>query len=416
MASAALYRSSIEDVAATFRQHVSGSDDTECAATGAPPRLDGLGAFRRVRFSPDGSCLMATCDAGIVPIFQLPSSTGSGLPLLHSGQKVINSGEPVIDAVWCPFMSSPTENAAVLVSSRNTPLHLMDAETGGLRASYVAIDEQSDHIQTAHALCWSADEMTDIIAGFEKGVVKVFDVTVEGRVWKMKHKTKYATGIIGSIAASKVDASVPLYAVGSLSTNLVELVDPRTRSCGGVLCGHTSGIIQVLFAEQEKTVFTASRGSSSKVCVWDLRNIVQPVLEVARPTEGQQPAYVTLQRSGNSVRMLAAAADGNIRSASYNSQKTVWSAGPSVKLGDVTHCCGLEVHPNGTSVATCSGYRKYALRDRWAEAAVTDAPGKKRTRDESKCPTVVLSEIEEEAAGSKVDVSFVSVHSLPKSW
>lgn len=96
-------------------------------------------------WSPDGTCILVPSEDYKIKIFELPRVLYSGvLPEdfreinLKSSLKV-KEGGTVYDTCWFPYMNSwdPT-TCCFLSTSQGSPVHLWDAFTGKLRATYRA--------------------------------------------------------------------------------------------------------------------------------------------------------------------------------------------------------------------------------------------------------------------------------------
>ncbi|CAN0065207.1 unnamed protein product, partial [Ectocarpus fasciculatus] len=116
--------------------------------------------------SPDGTCLLTSSDDTVLRVFekrQAPSVTVDDAassahshftddwsPCLYSVE-----GETVYDFAWYPHMSSSEPATSVFVStSRDHPLHMWDAFTGNLRATYRAYDHL-DEVVAANSVCFN---------------------------------------------------------------------------------------------------------------------------------------------------------------------------------------------------------------------------------------------------------------------
>ena len=73
-----------------------------------------------------------------------------------------------VDPATCCFVAS----------SRDHPLHLWDAFTGRMRASYKAYDHL-DEVVAAYSVGFTQDG-TKLLAGYERAI-RIFDVAVQGR-------------------------------------------------------------------------------------------------------------------------------------------------------------------------------------------------------------------------------------------
>ncbi len=204
---------------------------------------------KAVRFSPDGTCLLTSSEDHILRVFEVPhhliydtatSSPGTAAAAdpdsnrINSSAKTANDnewqpclacpeGETIYDQTWYPLMNARADplTACFISSSRDHPIHLWDAFTGQIRASYRAYDHM-DELASAHALAFSpfGDK---IFAGFER-MVRVFDTATPGRDFDERptRPTKRSrcggqNGIISTICFSPQDAATGMYVAGSFA-------------------------------------------------------------------------------------------------------------------------------------------------------------------------------------------------------
>ena len=205
---------------------------------------------KAVRFSPDGTCLLTSSEDHVLRVFEVPhhliydtastSSTGTAAAAdpdsnrINTNANAANSnewqpclacpeGETIYDQAWYPLMNARADplTACFISSSRDHPIHLWDAFTGQIRASYRAYDHM-DELASAHALAFSpfGDK---IFAGFER-MVRVFDTATPGRDFDERptRPTKRSrrggqNGIISTICFSPQDAATGMYVAGSFA-------------------------------------------------------------------------------------------------------------------------------------------------------------------------------------------------------
>lgn len=97
-------------------------------------------------------------------------------------------GGTVYDYQWYPFMSSADPNSCIFVStSRDQPVHLWDAYTGELRASYRAFDHM-DELASAQSLAFNSTG-TKLFAGFDR-MIRYFDLSQPSRDFRARPLTK----------------------------------------------------------------------------------------------------------------------------------------------------------------------------------------------------------------------------------
>jgi WD40 repeat protein len=133
---------------------------------------------KSIKWSPDGSCLLTADDDNDMHLFEFPSSPEL---VSSSWQKnlAVHEGETIYDFCWYPAMSSSNPITCCFASSsRDHPIHLWDAFTGQLRATYRGYDHL-DEIGAAYSICFSADSQS-LLSG-ANNCIRVFDVALPGR-------------------------------------------------------------------------------------------------------------------------------------------------------------------------------------------------------------------------------------------
>jgi len=250
----------------------------------------GVGTFstftKGVKWSPDGTCLLAADDDTNLKLFELPPASTCSTSVVHNWQPSLQcvEGETVYDYSWYPYMdSSNPVTCCFVASSRDHPLHLWDAFTGTLRASYRAFDHL-DEIVAAYAVSFSADG-SQLVAGYNR-CLRIFDVSVPGKslqTWATSASRKARDGQRGLISAlaPSVDGS-NLIAAGSYHGSIV-LYDARSGRPAMDLTGNVSladapvgGVTQLKFAPDGRPLlFSGSRRGrnpeASHVVCWDVR-------------------------------------------------------------------------------------------------------------------------------------------------
>jgi WD40 repeat protein len=89
-----------------------------------------------VHASPDGLCLLSTSDDRVLRVFEVAGAAGEK----EEGEDArsvlqMREGGTVYDAAWYPFMTSQDPGTCIFIStSRDQPVHMWDAYTGGVSA------------------------------------------------------------------------------------------------------------------------------------------------------------------------------------------------------------------------------------------------------------------------------------------
>ncbi|KAI9021188.1 WD40-repeat-containing domain protein [Hyaloraphidium curvatum] len=253
--------------------------------------------FKGARWSPDGSCFIASTNDNCLRVFPFPHGESvSGEPLPLGVNTLIDSAEPIYDCQFYPYFSYLDPASAVFIaSSRDHPVHLWDAYTGEVRCSYQTYDHL-DQVAGPNSLCFTPDGAR-LYCGFENRV-QVFDTSRPGNEGRTipttpTRKSKDGQkGIISTIAFSPDRSG--LWAAGSYGRS-IGLYDERrkgvlylltggqvdadrtrrpARTAGGRSASDRKtmgGVTQVQFSVDGWYLFSASRKDNLILC-WDIRN------------------------------------------------------------------------------------------------------------------------------------------------
>lgn len=100
------------------------------------------------QWSPDGTCIMVPCEDFRIRIYELPKELYSENPSTNLSSSelrpalCIKEGGLIYDSCWYPHMNSwNPATSCFLSTSQETPIHLWDAFTGELRATYRAYNQ-----------------------------------------------------------------------------------------------------------------------------------------------------------------------------------------------------------------------------------------------------------------------------------
>ena len=154
-----------------------------------------------------------------------------------------------------------------LIASKDQPVHLYDALTGQLRASYPYIDHQERYV-SPHSMIFSSDG-SRIICG-SKNQVAVFSVDRQGGPDViMSTKTATKPGIISALALDGTGDNV--LAVGTFSATVALFAD---EGQGGLIatfaCQNKGGVIKLVWSKCARYLFISSRRASC-IEIWDVR-------------------------------------------------------------------------------------------------------------------------------------------------
>eukprot|EP00727_Mastigamoeba_balamuthi_P002675 m51a1_g12404 putative telomerase cajal body protein 1 (388) ;mRNA; f:693236-694723 len=295
--------------------------------------------------SPDGTCLMTASEDNVLRIFELPRAAYES-----SDATAVQAG--------------PTRLASVLraaegetiydnrCTSRDHPVHLWDAFTARLRASYRAHDAV-DNVMAALSLCFSPSGSA-LYCGYPSEL-RAFDISRPGRQHVLRAETckrgrgqrmqlvscVCASASGSAIAAGSYSGSVAVFSASDLS-RVAELGSPA----------HAPGVTQVAWVGDEHVLTGARRDGAIRK--WDVRNTSRHVCEYRRQVATNQ--RVSFCVSPCAGFLLSGSADGcllvwDLRDESASPQPVASVPGH----GDAVN--GVSCHPTLPLVASSTGQR-----------------------------------------------------------
>ena len=246
--------------------------------------------YKGVSFSPDGRCVLTTSDDRKLRLFEVPSfaatssssitstsSSTSSSPMYKSTimQPVLtfSESETIYDTAWYPHMTSESPQTCVFAStSRNSPIHLFDAYTGAIRASYRAYDHY-DELAAALSVSFNI-QGTRLYAGFPR-MIRIFDVGRPGKHIEERptcSKRRGADGQKGLISCIDFNPDCSgLYAVGSYSGSMWIYDDRSGEAALSFERAHHAGVTQIKWDPKTgQTLFSGGR-RDEEIVMWDIR-------------------------------------------------------------------------------------------------------------------------------------------------
>ncbi|ODN01564.1 Telomerase Cajal body protein 1 [Orchesella cincta] len=313
--------------------------------------------------APDGSCLLSNADDDNLRLFNIPSSFSSiqdwnsDLPILESEEWCstlkVKEGGLVYDYCWYPLMSSmdPVTNVtSFLTSSSESPVHLWDAFSGRLRASYQPFNHLEQLI-SAYSLAFDPSG-ENIYCGFEKSV-RIFNITRPGRQCIERSLKQGFPGLsqFGKVACLAVNpAHKSIYAVGSFDKTIGLYCDDGSVIC--LLQGHLGGVTHMKFSSDGLKLFTGGRNDSRLIC-WDMRNMGEEYQIFKREVTTHQRMYFDITPNGR--YLVSGGTDGVVR---------IWDMlkeedQPFMFKGNSDCVNGISLNPYIPLLATSSGQRHF---------------------------------------------------------
>ncbi|XP_002719032.3 telomerase Cajal body protein 1 isoform X2 [Oryctolagus cuniculus] len=310
------------------------------------------------KWAPDGSCILTNSADNILRIYNLP-------PELYTGEEQVEyaemtpvlrmvEGDTIYDYCWYSLMSSAQPDTSyVASSSRENPIHIWDAFTGELRASFRAYNHL-DELTAAHSLCFSPDG-AQLFCGFNR-TVRVFSTARPGRDCEVRAtfaKKQGQSGIISCIAFSPTQ---PLYACGSYSRSL-GLYAWEDGSPLALLGGHQGGVTHICFHPDGNRFFSGARKDAELLC-WDLRQPGQPLWSLRREVTTNQRIYFDLDPTGQFL--VSGSTSGAVSVWDTSGAEDAGKPEPLLSFLPQKDCTnGVSLHPSLPLLATASGQRVF---------------------------------------------------------
>ncbi|KAK1926502.1 putative guanyl nucleotide binding protein [Papiliotrema laurentii] len=239
--------------------------------------------FRTARWCPDASAILTTAEDRVLRVYK--SSTENDQVLL-SGAGSFRQPDAVHAAQWYPSASATApETYCFMASIKDTPVRLIDATDGRIRATYPIVDHRERFV-SPHCFAFNPSS-AKVYCGHESAI-EVLDIANPGYDTSERLKTSLSRketsgqkGIISSIAfcpdysgsyvAGSYNGSVSMY---SEDTGANPLLHFEGVSPGGVT--HLA-----LHPLSPTVVFVGSRKSTS-IQVYDVRDVSAPLAELPR--------------------------------------------------------------------------------------------------------------------------------------
>ncbi|CAH0393710.1 unnamed protein product [Bemisia tabaci] len=259
----------------------------------------GKNLLRGCKWSPDGTCILTNSQDNTLRLFNLPNelySSNTVVQDLKPLQSVLRmqEGGLIYDFCWYPLMSSWEPLTCCLAStSAKSPIHLWDAYSSELRATY-RIYDNADEVTSAVSLNFSPAG-DQLFCGL-KNMIAVFDTAIPGRDY-FSLKMKDMKGIISCIAFSPVAHQIMAAGTYSKALGLFSL-DDNSLMC--TLNGHRGGLTHIMFSPDGTKLYSGARKDHEILC-WDLRNPGSILFSLIRTVETNQRIYFDLSPDGKYV-------------------------------------------------------------------------------------------------------------------
>ena len=294
------------------------------SVAGAFDEFSGLknNCLKGVQWSPDGTCLLTASEDQQLRLFELPSELlageGDGDAAAPSGESdgelastvCVREGDSIYDYCWFPRMNSDEPASCCFFgASRDHPMHLWDAYTGALRASYAAYNHLDEVTST---FSMTVDPTgTRLYSGYDRAI-RIFDVARPGRQCELRQtcptrkSREGQRGIISCIAVSPDYSG--LFAAGSYAGVVGLYVDNSpTMLCA--LGGHRGGVTHVRFSHDGTYLFSGARQDDAILC-YDVRRSQAPIASFERRCATNQ--RIGFDLSSDSRALVTGGEDGRV--------------------------------------------------------------------------------------------------------
>ncbi|TDH72260.1 hypothetical protein CCR75_002502 [Bremia lactucae] len=337
-----------------------------------------------IKVSPDGLCLLTNSDDNVVRLFEVSNETDSTSLLQY------NESGTVYDYAWYPFMSSVDPISCIFVStSRDQPVHLWDAYTGELRASYRAFDHM-DELTSAQSLAFNTTG-TKLFAGFDR-MIRVFDLSQPSRDFKARplSKTRRSRdgqrGLISTLHFNPDHSKI--YAAGSYAGTTCVYTEDEGEEVLALRDHDGRGISQVQFSPCGRFLFTAARRDARIHC-WDIRATNEILHTFHRVADTNLRVEFDLHCGGK--YLAAGSQTGQVL---LYDVLTGHLLDNSIQLPDCANGVSFFPNPSKAMLAVSSGQRHYALpEDMQDENETSKTKGLERNVVQTYCFQLPLNSV-----------------------
>jgi WD40 repeat protein len=300
--------------------------------------------FKRVKWAPDGSCVLTTTDDGFASIYNYYEDYSFIQPAIK-----VKSPSPLTDFDWYPQMNSNSpETCAFIVASSNLPVRLYDAYNGSLRAKYNCT-LKDEPVAKIYSSSFSTDG-NRIFCGVDNHII-LFDSSREGGCLEsISLKPPLSSGIkrFGCVSSISFSSCSSFYALGSFSGSF-GLYDYLNHSqiFISVPPRHARGISHLMFSSSGNHLFV-SRRMNNFIEMYDIRYLKSEINHFERNGMSNQRIYFDLV---DGKHLISGDLQGNVN-LFLDEKKITYKAHEDV-------CSSVSVHPFLSIIATSSGQRTY---------------------------------------------------------
>lgn len=141
-----------------------------------------------VKVSPDQLCFLTNSHDHVLRLFEFEKSLFGDSQNDQDAVIHAKEGGTVYDYTWYPHMSSADPSTCFFIStSQGHPVHLWNAYTGEMHASYRGYNHLDENISALSLTFNAAGDK--ILAGYD-GEVRIFDTQRPGREYQVRRMTR----------------------------------------------------------------------------------------------------------------------------------------------------------------------------------------------------------------------------------
>ena len=195
--------------------------------------------YQGCSISPDGLCLLTSTSSDSklrlynTPPVEAKPSENEDLSAVADWKTVLvaQGGDTVRSYSWYPYMNSSDPGTCCFVATcRGQPVHLFDAYTGTIRASYRPYNAL-DEMESPTVVSFSSNGQHIFAGGFRTDrCIRVFDLAVPGRdstVLRLGKTRRSSDGQKGLVSAIEDAPDSRVFCVGTYSPGSIYVYDNR---------------------------------------------------------------------------------------------------------------------------------------------------------------------------------------------
>ena len=320
---------------------------------------------KSAKWSPDGTCLLTTSEDCIARLLELPMALDT--PITMRCAVRANEGETIYDSCWYPSMdSTKPETCLFATCARGHPVHLWDAFTGRLAASYTALNAVAE-LDTAMAVAFSNDGSA-LYATYAHRLCAFITARPGAEPHSLPMKT-VLPGMLSCVAVAPPTMSHDvLLAIGTYGGRVG--LFSQHGSLNASLAAQSPGVTQVAFSQDGAHLYAGGR-KSDKILAWDIRKLDAPLFSFHRPLSTQQRITFALHPTVGAL--LTGDEEGRLRcydtatgelsgslSAHHSTSVLAMSALCSQRLACIN---SVAIHPWYPLIAMGTGTRRFDISD-----------------------------------------------------